>query len=268
MTTPNRFSLDGLVAVVTGAASGIGRACVVALVEGGATVVAGDVDEAGLASTVDAASGVPGDAPVLAHRTDVTVEGEVEALVARAVAEGGRIDIMVNVAGIMHDSALADLAEADLDRVLAVNLKGVLFGTRAAARRMAEGGGGSIVNMASSGVDLPAPGLGAYAVSKAAVVMLTRTAALEWGPAGVRVNAVAPGYVPTGMTEARFRRDDGSIDEDARDGYVRMMANASPLRRTGEPADVADAVVYLASDASRFVTGQILRPNGGVTMPW
>ena len=235
-------------AIVTGAASGIGQATAAALEVAGATVVGADL---------------AGDPPV-----DVSRRAEVDALVGGVVADHGHLDVMANCAGIMVTDEVVDLREDDLDRVLAVNVKGVVFGTQAALRVMASGSGGSIVNLASSGIDLPAPGLAAYAMSKAAVAMFTRTAAVEAGRHGVRVNAVAPGYVDTEMTRGRFRRDDGSLDEDAREGYLRMMRGVSPLGRTGEPGDVAQMVVFLASDAARFVTGQILRPNGGVTMPW
>jgi 3-oxoacyl-[acyl-carrier protein] reductase len=247
------FDLDGRVAVVTGAASGIGRATAVALADAGASVVLGDRDEAGLAET---AALVPKAAVVL---TDVTRAEDVEALVAAASSQFGRIDVMANIAGIMSDGAIVDLAESELDRVLAVNLKGVFFGCQSALRAMA-GTGGSIINMSSTAIDQPAPGIAAYAMSKAAVAMLTRTAAMEGGRSGIRVNAIAPGYVATPMTQR--------VGEERARMMREVMRKRSPLRALGEPEDIAWTVRFLASDASRFVTGQILRTNGGTSMPW
>jgi 3-oxoacyl-[acyl-carrier protein] reductase len=260
------FDLSGRVAVVTGAASGIGRATAEALARAGADVAVADVDAAGLAETV--ALVAERGRRALAVPTDVSSRAAVDALVQRAVEELGRLDVMANVAGIIVNGPLAELDEAELDRILAVNLKGVLFGCQAAMSVMTEQGSGSIVNMTSAVIDQPAPGLGAYAISKAGVAMLTRVAALEGGRGGVRVNAVAPGFVETPMTRRHATGRDGAVDEGLMDA-VRARARAgSPLGLTGEPDDVANAVVYLASDASRFVTGQILRPNGGVVMPW
>lgn len=242
------FRLDGRVAVVTGSASGIGRATAARLAEAGATVVGADVAS---------------DPPV-----DVSRRDQVDALVEGVVAGHGRLDVMVNVAGIIRTGELVDLTEEELDQVLAVNLKGVLFGTQAALRAMRETGGGSIVNVTSAAIDMPASGYGAYAISKAGVAMLTRTAAVEAGRHGIRVNAVAPGFVETAMTGRWFTGDDGSVDEEARSGFLAAVAKQSPLGVTGEPDDIAWAILYLASDASGFVTGQILRPNGGTVMPW
>jgi 3-oxoacyl-[acyl-carrier protein] reductase len=155
-----------------------------------------------------------------------------------------------------------------LERVLAVNLKGVFHGCRAAARVMAVQGSGAIVNMASAAVDTPSPGLAGYGMAKAAVVQLTRVLATEMGPHGVRVNAVAPGFVETAMTGRHFTAADGTVDEPRRQAVLDAVSRTTPLRTTGRPEDVALAVLYLSSEASRFVTGQILRPNGGVAMPW
>ena len=166
---------------------------------------------------------------------------------------------MANIAGIISGGPITATEEADLDRILAVNLKGVFFGCQAALRVMGERGSGSIVNMTSTAIDQPAAGLAAYSIAKAGVAMLTRVAAQEGGPLGVRVNAVAPGFVVTPMTQ----RDDPAQME----SMVKAMRARSPLKTVGEPSDIAYAVLYLASDASRFVTGQILRPNGGVAMP-
>ena len=247
------FRLDGRAAAVTGAAGGIGRATAMALAGAGARVAIADVDEPGLKET---AAMIPGSLPLT---TDVSKKVEVDRLVERTVEELGRLDVMANIAGIIRGSPLVDTDEAELDRVLAVNLKGVFFGCQAALAVMAEQGSGSIVNMTSTAIDQPAGGLASYSISKAGVAMLTRVAAQEGGPKGVRVNAVAPGFVITPMTT---RPDPQQMET-----MVTAMRKRSPLGAVGEAEDVANAVLYLACDASRFVTGQILRANGGVAMP-
>jgi 3-oxoacyl-[acyl-carrier protein] reductase len=124
------------------------------------------------------------------------------------------------------------------------------------------------VNLASAAVDLPAPRHACYGMSKAAVVQLTRTLAMELGDDGVRVNAVAPGFIITGITARHFTNPDGTVDEERKAAVAKTFSRVAPLRRVGEPEDVADVVLFLASDASRYMTGQILRPNGGMAMPW
>jgi 3-oxoacyl-[acyl-carrier protein] reductase len=254
--------LSGRVAVVTGAGSGIGRASAVALAAAGATVVGADIDGAAAEATAegigDRARGV---------RVDVSRAEEVDELIEGTARDLGRLDILVNNAGIMHEQLVADTTEEELDRVLAINLKGVFFGCRAAVRVMA-GRGGSIVNLASAAVDLPAPRHACYGMSKAAVVQLTRTLAMELGDDGVRVNAVAPGFIITGITARHFTNPDGTVDEERKAAVAKTFSRVAPLRRVGEPEDVADVVLFLASDASRYMTGQILRPNGGMAMPW
>ncbi len=258
------FRIDGRVAVVTGAASGIGRAVALALARTGARVLGADVDAAGLEAT--AAQGREEGLALAAAPTDVTRREEFEALAGRAVAEHGRLDVMVNVAGILRVAPVLELGEADLDRVLAVNTKGVLFGCQAAARAMLERGAGSIVNVASSAAFEPLPGLAAYSISKAGVVALTRVLAAEVSRQGVRVNAVAPGMIDTPMAGHRFRRPDGSMEPEQREAMLAAIRERNPLGVEGRPEDVANAVLYLASDASRYVTGQVLHPNGGRPM--
>ena len=239
------------VVVITGGASGIGRATAVAFAKTGASVVVGDVNEAGLDETAQ----LTGATPV---QTDVTSAASVEALVAGAVERHGRVDVMANIAGVIAMAPIVDLTEEELDRVLAVNLKGVVFGTQAAMRAMQPGG--CIVNMTSTAIDQASPQLAAYAMSKAAVAMFTKTAAVEAGKLGIRVNAVAPGFVLTPMTERGGpERTQAMVD---------MMSKRSPIGATGEPDDIAAAVLYLASDAAKYVTGQVLRVNGGTSMPW
>jgi 3-oxoacyl-[acyl-carrier protein] reductase len=257
------FDLDGRVAVITGAGSGIGRASARLLAAAGATVVCADINRAAAEKTAaDLGQRAMGVA------VDVSQRGEVDGLVANAVAEFGRLDVMGNIAGIVERTPALDTDDEEFDRVLGVNLKGVLYGCQAAARVMIEHGGGSIINMASGAIDAPVGNLTSYAVSKAGVAQLSRNLAVEWGPRGVRVNAVAPGFIITGMTGRNFTSADGTVDEERKAATLGPMAKASPLGLVGEPEDVAMAVLYLACDASRFVTGQILRPNGGVGMPW
>ncbi|MEU2420595.1 SDR family NAD(P)-dependent oxidoreductase [Streptomyces sp. NPDC007851] len=249
------YDLTGRTAFVTGAASGIGRASAVLLAEAGATVHCADRDADGLHATATLIKEVGGTART--HTLDVTDR----APLARAVGSCERLDVMAAVAGIMHRSPVLETRDEDLDRVLDVNFKGVLHSCQEAARLMLERRtGGSIITMASGAIDTGGPGLLCYSAAKAAVVQLTRTLANEVGGQGIRVNAVAPGWVRTPMTD----RDD-SAEQRRTEAW---MARLSPLGRVGEAADIAHAVLYLACDASSFMTGQILRPNGGVAMPW
>ncbi|MEU9121612.1 SDR family NAD(P)-dependent oxidoreductase [Streptomyces sp. NPDC048506] len=253
------YDLTGRTAIVTGAASGIGRATAVLLAEAGATVHCADLDDRGVTATAAAITASGGTAHP--HRVDVTRRDQVAAVVAAAHEAAGRLDVMANIAGIMHSSPVLETADEDLDRVWNTNFKGVLHGCQEAARAMiATATRGSIVTMASGAIDTGAPGLLCYGVAKAAVVQLTKTLATEVGRHGIRVNAVAPGWIRTPMTD----RHTAEAQQQAEGPMIRM----SPLGRVGEPADIAHAVLHLASDASSFTTGQILRPNGGVAMPW
>jgi 3-oxoacyl-[acyl-carrier protein] reductase len=259
------FDLTGRVAVVTGAGSGIGQASALMLAGAGAAVACADVDPAGAEATAKEIEGNGGLAHAIA--TDVAQRAAVDDLVQGAVERYGRVDVMANIAGIIVNNLVVDTTEEELDRVLAVNLKGVFFGCQAAARVMSAQGSGSIINMSSGAIDTPRETIVCYAMAKAAVAQLTKTLAVEVGPAGVRVNAIAPGFVLTGMTGRHFTNPDGSIDDTIRKTVVEPMRDLAPLRMVGEPDDIAYAVLYLASDAARFVTGQILRPNGGVSIP-
>jgi 3-oxoacyl-[acyl-carrier protein] reductase len=260
------FDLSGRVAVITGAASGIGRATAHVLGGAGATLVLGDVDEAGAQKTAKEIEARG--ATALAVVTDVTKRAEVDALVTRAVDEFGRLDVMGNIAGIPSRALVVDVTDEELDRVLDINLKGVFYGCQAAMRAMASQGSGSIINISSGAIDGPAPTLAVYAMTKAAVAMLTKTLAMEAAPAGVRVNALAPGIILSNFSRSHFVDDSGEVDTERFAEYERWASSAAPLGRVGLPADVAWAILYLVSDAASFVTGQILRPNGGTAMPW
>ncbi|MGW6359230.1 SDR family NAD(P)-dependent oxidoreductase [Streptomyces sp. NPDC055092] len=253
------YDLTGRTAFVTGAASGIGRASALLLADAGATVHCADRDAQGLHETATLIKTRGGTART--HPLDVADRTQLAEAVAAAVDATGRLDVMAAIAGIMHSSPVLDTRDEDLDRVLGINFKGVLYACQEAARAMiATGTRGSIVTMASGAVDTGGPGLLCYGVSKAAVVQLTKTLATEVGPQGIRVNAVAPGWIRTPMT--------GRHDASEQSHTEALMVRMSPLGRVGEADDIAHAVLHLASDASSFTTGQILRPNGGVAMPW
>ncbi|MFP6640821.1 MAG: SDR family oxidoreductase [Myxococcota bacterium] len=260
------FDLSGRVAVVTGAASGIGRATAEVLASAGARVVLGDLDGTQaeqVASEIGAAGG-----EATAQSVDVSQREQVEALVQRATHDLGGLHVMCNVAGVPSDGLISELKDDEFDRVVGVNLKGTLFGCQAAMAAMTESNeGGSIINVASGAIDLAVAGYGLYALTKAAVTQLSQTLAVEAGPLGIRVNVIAPGVTLTGFTERHMKDPDGGINEERYEDFVSTMRDMSPIGRVGEAIDQAWLILYLASDASRFCTGQIWRANGGATIP-
>jgi len=259
------FSLSGRVAVVTGAASGIGRAIADVLASAGARVVVGDLDASGAEEAAGEIRESGGEA--VAQRVDVSQRAQVEALVGRASTEWGRLDVLCNIAGVPSDGPLVELKEDEFDRVVGVHVKGTLFGCQAAAKLMASRGGGSIINMASAAIDLAVPNYGLYALTKAAVTQLTQSFAVELGPQGIRVNVLAPGATLTNFTKRHLKNADGSTNPERYEGFLTAMKKTSPLALVGEAVDQAWLVLYLASDASRFCTGQIWRANGGAAIP-
>jgi 3-oxoacyl-[acyl-carrier protein] reductase len=260
------FSLEGRTAVVTGAGGGIGRATAVTYAQAGANVVIADVIDTGLAETAAMIEAVGTGAKALVIRTDVADKTQVDDLARGAVRASGRIDVWANVAGIIRAGSILDLSEADLDAVLGVNLKGTVWGCAAAGRIMKSAKRGSIVNVASAGGEMPAPSLTAYGTSKAAIIQLGRIVAAELGPFGIRCNTVAPGFVDTPMTQRAWVAADGTVDDAKRTAAFGVRSAQSPLGIIGEPSDIAYAMLYLATDASRFMTGEVIRPNGGVHM--
>jgi 3-oxoacyl-[acyl-carrier protein] reductase len=255
------FRLEGRSALVTGAASGIGAASAELLAAAGARVTLADIDAAGAEAVAHGIRERGGIAR--ASRCDVSRREEVDALVEGAHAAFGRLDVLCNVAGVPSDGPLASVSEDEFDRILGINLKSVLFGCQAALRVMTGQHSGSIVNVASAVIDAPTPGYGLYAISKVGVASLTQTLALEAGPLGVRVNAIAPGATVTAFTQRHLRGPGGVIDPSLLEAFVSAMRARSPLGRVGEAIDQAWLVLYLASEASRFCTGQIWRANGG-----
>jgi 3-oxoacyl-[acyl-carrier protein] reductase len=265
-TISEAFDLSGRVAIVTGAGRGLGRAIASRFAEAGAVAVCADIDGDTAEETASLIGKAGGTAS--ARTVDVTRRTDVDDLVAGVVDEHGHLDVMVNNAAIIVDGLVLDTSEDDLDRVLAVNFKGVFFGCQAAGRVMVGQRSGSIINMASGAIDIPTPALVCYATAKAAVAQLSRTLAMELAPDQVRVNAIAPGWIDTPMNERHARRPDGTLDEEKQREYIAMRAKLSPMGIPGEPDDIAFAALYLAAPAARFVTGIVMRPNGGATMPW
>jgi NAD(P)-dependent dehydrogenase (short-subunit alcohol dehydrogenase family) len=239
--------LNGKVAVVTGGASGIGRATVERFVDEGARVVIADID----AERGEALAAALGDA-VAFKRTDVTDVDQVQALVDGCVEAFGGLDVMVNNAGYggeMTRFLYDDLS--DFSRLMNINVLGVMLGSQRAARQMKANGGGAIVNMASIAGISAGAGVMTYRASKAAVIHLSRSIAIELAPYGIRVNCIAPGHIETGMTTY----DMGPV-----------MRYTQPLQRQGVAEDVANAVVYLAGEQSAQVTGVVLPVDGGTTV--
>jgi 3-oxoacyl-[acyl-carrier protein] reductase len=215
------FDLTGRVAVLTGAASGIGKATALVLSGAGATVVLGDIDGPGL---------------------EVTVKES--------------------------DRPVVDITDEEFEKVFDINLRGVFYGCQAALRAMIPQGSGSIINISSGIVDDPGPTMATYGMTKAAVAQLTKTIAAEGAAHGIRANAIAPGIILSNFSRAHFVDDAGDVDQARFEAYLEWAATLAPVARVGAPAEVAWMILYLASDAASFVTGQIMRPNGGSSMPW
>lgn len=245
-------TLENKIALVTGAARGIGRAIAVQLAADGADVALCDVQADWLEETAAAVRGLGRRAECYAM--DVADGAAVGAAVARAAADFGRLDILVNNAGITRDTLLIRMSEEDWDRVLDINLKGAFLVTRAVAKLMMKQRAGAIVNIASVVGLTGNAGQANYTASKAGLIALTKTAAKELGSRNIRVNAVAPGFIRTAMTD--------QLSEAAKDAMLRLV----PLGRPGEPEDVARAVAFLASDNAAYVNGQVLTVCGGMVM--
>lgn len=239
-------------ALITGSARGIGKAVAIRLAKEGADIVISDIDLGGTETTALEIEGLGQKA--IAIRSDVADFKDVNEMVKKAIEQFGKIDILVNNAGITRDSLLVRMSEEQWDQVIAVNLKGAFNCTKAVARPMMRGRYGRIINIASVIGIVGNAGQTNYSASKAGIIGLTKAAAKELAPRGITVNAVAPGYVDTEMT----RR----LSEEARQSFLRM----TPLGRIGLPEDVAGVVAFLASDDASYMTGQVIKVDGGMVM--
>lgn len=259
------------IALVTGAASGIGRATALALGRAGARVCVTDRDPAGAeaaaAEVAALAEGGPrklAAAPAFPHRLDVTDETDWEETVAAVLDHWGALDVLVANAGISAAEPITDTSLEAWRRITATNLDGAFLGVKHGARAMRDGGGGSIVVVGSASGIRAAPGAAAYSASKSAVAMLVRSAALELAGDGIRVNAVSPSAVRTPMwTAMPFFKE--MIAEHGEEGAWAVLAHGTPLGRVAEPEEVAEAILFLASDAASYITGVELPVDGGYT---
>ena len=241
------LALRDRVVIITGAAQGIGEACARRFAREGAHLLLADID----ADRGQALAGALGGSY---QQCDVGDKAQVDALVAAALAQHGRIDVLVNNAGIFKAADFLEVSEADFDAVLRVNLKGAFLMGQAVARVMAAAGRGSIVNMSSVNAVLAIPTIASYNVSKGGLNQLTRVMALALAERGIRVNAVAPGTIATELA-----RQAVLTSEEAR----QKILSRTPMGRLGEPAEVAEAVAWLASDAASYITGEIITVDGG-----
>ncbi|MBV8936740.1 MAG: glucose 1-dehydrogenase [Alphaproteobacteria bacterium] len=254
--------LQDKVVLVTGAGAGIGRATALAMAEGGANVAAADIDLAAAQRTADQATG--NQRRAIAIETDCGDVASIDAMIARTITELGRLDVIVNNAGVTRYAQIMDLTEADWDRIHRVNAKGVFFCLQRAAREMIKQGGGRIINIASiSGRGYPGASNAAYAASKGAVISLTWMAAQQLGRHNINVNAICPGVT---RTELGARN---AVERAAERGITveELQAEAEsriPIGRANQPEDIAAMAVFLASPAARNITGQAYNVDGGL----
>jgi NAD(P)-dependent dehydrogenase (short-subunit alcohol dehydrogenase family) len=247
------FNVAGQVMLVSGGSRGIGRAIAGGFAKRGATVVITGRDGDTLAS---AAQEIGGETTGIV--CDVANSSDIEALVARVVKDFGRIDTLVNVAGVNRRKPALEVTEDDYDFILDINLKGAFLLSQAVGRQMVERRAGSQINIASLNTDRPLKDVLPYAMSKAGIAHMTRGLALEWGPHGVRVNGIAPGFVLTDLTQKLW-------SDETMQAWGRSN---TPQQRLGAPDDMIGAAIFLASAASAFMTGQTLYVDGGFTAGW
>ncbi len=248
------FDLVGRVAVVTGAGRGLGRTMAKALAAAGADVALAARSEPELKSTAAEIEGLGRRAAAIV--TDVTVEDSCESLMAEVVKRLGRLDILVNNAGINIRKPVLEITPREYKKVLETNLYGYFLCARAAGRRLVEQGSGKVINISSIMGSVTLPGQAAYSSSKGAVELLTRVMALEWATSGVQVNSLAPTYFETDLTKPLF-------EDPERHQFI---VERTPMARWGQPHELSGAVVFLASSASDYVTGQTLTVDGGWTV--
>jgi 3-oxoacyl-[acyl-carrier protein] reductase len=246
------MELKEKVALVTGAAQGIGKAVAFMLARHGADVIVADVNLEKAAETAREVEATGRAA--MAVKVDVTRLSDVEQMVESAIGRFGKIDILINNAGIARDKLVLRMTEEDWDAVLDVNLKGTFNCTKAVIKHMSKQRSGKIVNIASVVGEMGNAGQANYSASKAGVIGLTKTIAREFAQRGINVNAIAPGYIQTPMTDV--------LPDKAKEQLKRMI----PMERLGQPEDVAHAVLFFVSEASSYVTGQVLNVNGGIYM--
>lgn len=251
--------LDGRVALVTGAASGLGKAIAGLFVDQGAAVVFADIDEAG-AQSAAAAAGV--DERASAAQLDVTSSADCQRVVETTVERYGKLDILVTCAGVGDTAPILELDEATFDRTIAVNLKGTFLSAKYAFPALSRQGG-SIIALGSIAGLIGAPGFASYGASKAGVIELMRILAVEGSPHNVRANSICPSWIWTPMVEKAMQKIAPGASTEMAQAY---LARQSPLGRMGRPEDVAQAALYLASDDAAFMTGQALVLDGGLTV--
>ena len=254
----SQFSLEGKVALVTGGSRGIGEATALGFAKAGADVAVASRKLPDLERVAKAVSDLGRRS--LAVEVHVGRMDQLNNLVERVVDEFGTIDILVNNAGTSIAAPALDIEERAWDAVMNLNLKGVFFLSQAAARVMKENGGGRIINVSSINGYKPAAETFVYAISKAGVVMATKCMAMQWAQYNIRVNAIAPGYIETRLLNATWY----DLTEEELKAQKEEVARSIPVGRIGEPSEIADAMLYLASDASSYVTGQTFLVDGGI----
>jgi dihydroanticapsin dehydrogenase len=249
--------IDGKACVVTGAGSGIGRASAARLAEEGGLVVAVDIAFEPLEQTVAEITAAGGTA--VAQLADVSDAAQVDAMVAACVERFGRIDVLVNNAGVNLPGVLHEVSDEVIERTLGVNVRGPIYGCRAAIPHMLRQGGGSIVNMSSVNGIVSEPFLAVYSASKGAIVMLTKGVALDYAKQGIRCNAICPGWVDTPINHAHAAML-GGLEK-----VYDEIDSFQPIGRPGEPREIANVVLFLASDEASFMTGSVVVADGGMT---